>query len=733
MFTLLGRIASQNARWVLTATLVLLIGAGVLGSTAFSKMQTQGFTDPESESSQAAELLESSFGQRADLVFLVSAESGTVRSPEVRAAGSTLAGQLRQDPTLTGVTSYWQTKAPGMRSEHGRYALITAHTSADGNAETEAVKELAQRYSGDRGAISVELGGRAAVQLDINQQISSDLLIAESIAVPLIMLLLIVAFGSVVAALLPLAIGGIAILGTFAELSVLGSLTDVSIYSINLTTAMGLGLAIDYALLMVSRFREQLDAGDDVHAAVIHTVRTAGRTILFSAATVAVALAALLLFPLYFLRSFAYAGIGVIAISVLGALLVLPAILALLGHRVNAGRLPWARRAPSTVSGFWARVAAAVVRRPALAAVPVLILLLAAIPLLGVRFGTPDERVLPESASSRVVGDALRERFPTDAPAIEVVTAGGLSQAQTASYATELSTVSGVRTVASSAGVFADGTRQAPAPATTALGHPEAQRFAVTTKQQPRSPAAQDVVQRVRDVAPPQGVEAKVGGQTAVLVDSKAAIGERLPLAFGLIALTTFMLLFLFTGSVLQPLRALLFNLLGLSATLGVLVLIFQEGALAGLLGFTPLPLNTSMLMLLFCIIFGLSMDYEVFVLSRIKEAHEQGLDSNTAVVNGLSKTGRIVTTAAALLAISFFALGSSGVSFIQMFGIGGGLAILIDATVIRGVLVPAGIRLSGRWAWWAPRPLRKLHDRIGLREDVASERKPQELDRSGV
>lgn len=727
MLTFLGRLAAEHARWVLTATLVLLIGAGVLGSTAFDKLQTQGFTDPDSESSQAAALVNSRFGERADLVFLVEADSGTVHSPPVAAAGRALTRALRGDPTIAGVTSYWQHNAPGMRSEHGRYALITAHTSANADTEAAVAKQLARRYGGDHGPISVTLGGRAAVQHDISQQIAHDLLIAESIAVPLILLLLVVVFGSVVAALLPLAIGGVAILGTFAELSVLGSVTDVSIYAINLTTALGLGLAIDYALLSVSRFREQLAAGDDVRAAVQHTVRSAGRTILFSAATVAVALGALLLFPLYFLRSFAYAGIGVVVISALGALLILPALLSVLGHRVNAGALPWARRSPSTVSGFWARVAGAVVRKPAVAAVPVLILLVAAVPLLGVRFGTPDERVLPQSASSRVVGDTLRAHFPAERPNIQVVTTDGLSPAATVHYATELSTIDGVRTVVSSAGVFTDGTRQAPATASTALRRPNAERFAVTTRQPAHSPAAQHVVRLVRDTAPTSGVDTKVGGPTAVLVDSKAAIGQRLPLAFGLIALSTFVLLFLFTGSVVQPLRALLFNLLGLSATLGVLVLVFQEGLLAGLLGFTPLPLDTSMLMLLFCIIFGLSMDYEVFVLSRIKEARDQGLDNSTAVVHGLSRTGRIVTTAAALLAISFFAFGTSGVSFIQMFGIGGGLAVLVDATLIRGLLVPAGIRLTGQWAWWAPKPLRRLHNRIGLSEHPApAPRHPQ-------
>lgn len=710
MLTALGRFAAAHPRKILVTTLILLIGAGALGFGAFGKLKPQGFTDPDAESSQAQELITEHFGGEADLIFLVTAADGTVDSPAARAAGARLTRQLADEAALSTVRSYWTTGSAAMRSGGGDHALILGHTS-DAIDATEAVQHLRERYGGARGPITVDLGGRAAVQHDIGNQVQADLLVAESIAVPLILLLLVVAFGSLVAALLPLAIGGIAVLGTFAELAVLGSLTDVSIYAINLTTALGLGLAIDYALLMVSRFREQLAAGDDPRAAVLTTVTTAGRTIVFSAATVAVALAALLLFPLYFLRSFAYAGIGVIVVAALGAILVLPALLSILGSRVNAGRLPWKRHSPSTVSGFWARVSGAITRRPALAAVPALILVLATLPLFGVRFGTPDERVLPESAASRVVGDTLRTDFPDSAgSSIEVVTTGGLDRAGVDAYTGTLSAIPGVAEVSVTA-------------------RRDAHLFRVTPAHAPRSKAAQHLVDRIRSLPGPDGTQVKVGGETAVLVDSKAAIGDRLPVALTLIALSTFVLLFLFTGSLLQPLRALLFNLLGLSATLGILVLIFQEGFLSGLFGFTPLPLDTSMLMLLFCIVFGLSMDYEVFVLSRIKEAHNKGLQPRAAVIDGLSRTGRIVSTAAVLLAVSFFAFGTSGVSFIQMFGIGSGLAVLIDATIIRGVLLPAGIRLLGNRAWWAPGPLRRLHNRIGIHEHTPSEQSPRALD----
>jgi RND superfamily putative drug exporter len=694
MFARLGRFAADHARAVLAVAVLLMLGAGALGMTAFGKLQSQGFTDPAAESSQAQDLVEHAFGGGTNFALLVKAKTGTVDDTLARAAGTELATRVAADRDLSGVTSYWQTGAPALKSTDGRAALIVAHA-----ADQDAVADIVDRYQTGQGPLTVTAGGGAVANADVSHQVAADLLRAEMIAVPIIAILLVVVFGGLVAALLPLVVGGIAVLGTFAELSVLGSLTDVSVFAINLTTALGLGLGIDYALLTVNRFREELAADGDVRGAVVRTVRSAGRTIAFSAATVAVALAVLLLFPLYFLRSFAYAGIGVIVIAMLGALVVLPALLAVLGPRVNAGRLPWAR-STSTVSPRWARIAGGTLRRPVRAALPVLLLLvLAALPLFTVQFGTPDERVLQPPASSRVVGDALRADFPqNDSRAIQVVTAGDPGAAALDAYARRLSDLPGVTHVVSSAG--RDGVQRL----TVLLGTTDS-----------RSTEAQDVVRRIR--ATPAPTEVKVGGDAAVLVDSKSAIASRLPLAAGLIAVTTFVLLFLFTGSVLQPLRALLFNLLSLSATLGLMVLVFQHGFASSLLGFTPLPLDTSMLMLLFCIAFGLSMDYEVFVISRIKEAHDAGAGPREAVVHGLSRSGRIISAAAVLLSISLFAFGTSGVSFIQMFGIGTGLAVLLDATLVRGVLLPAGMRLLGRHAWWAPAPLRRLHDRVGLAE----------------
>jgi RND superfamily putative drug exporter len=369
------------------------------------------------------------------------------------------------------------------------------------------------------------------------------------------------------------------------------------------------------------------------------------------------------------------------------------------------------------VSAVWAKIAATAMRRPVLIGAPVVILLMAAaFPLLKVEFGTPDDRVLTTASETRVVGDALRTHFPSDdSKVMQLVTRYPTGTTAIGEYAADLSRVPGVESVSASVGTFVDGHATGDGDASLA-SESMVQRLSVLTDFDPHSVRGQDLVGTVRAV-PANGTDVLVGGEAARLIDSKDAISSRLPVAAGLIAISTFLLLFLFTGSVLQPLRALLFNVLSLSATLGTMVLIFQEGWLSSWLGFTPLPLDTSMLVLLFCIVFGLSMDYEVFVLSRIKETRDSGGTLTESVTHGLSRTGRLITMAAVLLAVSLLAFGTSGVSFIQMFGIGSGVAILIDATLIRGILVPVGMRLLGRAAWWSPPFLRRVHDRVGLHE----------------
>ncbi|MEU6288100.1 MMPL family transporter [Streptomyces sp. NPDC046988] len=722
MFERIAELAIRRSRLVLVITAVAVVLMGVLGAGAFGKLLPGGFDDPSSQSSKARTVIGEKFGGESNLVLLVRAPEGGVDAAAVERQGTKLAADLRNEDTVANVVSYWDTGNPDLRSKDGNQAMVLAHVKGGDTEERENAKEIIDEYTGAKGAgLTVEAGGTAAVGDDMGTYSSEDLVLAEAIALPLTLLLLLFVFGSVVSALLPLVIGLIAIVGTFAELFLLGSATSISITATNLTTALGLGLGIDYALLMVSRFRERLAKGGSVDDAVRHTVHTAGRTVAFSAATVAVALAALLVFPQYFLRSFGYAGVGVVAIAAISTLFVMPALLKVLGHRVNKGRLPWAGNAKRQDSGlpFWGRLARTAVRRPALTALPVLaVLLLAASPLLGITIGIADERSLPEDAKSRQVSAALEKNFNgSDAAAIHVVMDEAVDRAPLDAYAGKLSELDGVVRVEASTGTYTDGRAAAPGPRNTALGRPEAQRINVVSDLTPMSDAAQDLVKDVRAVEAPGGTDALAGGRDAALVDSKDSITSLIPPAGGLIALTTFILLFLFTGSVVQPLRALVLNIVSLGAALGVMTWMFQDGHLSDLFGFTPQPMEVSMTLLMFCIAFGLSMDYEVFVTSRIKELHDEGADNETAVVDGLGHTGRIVSAAACLLAVSFFAFGTAGISYMQMFGLGSGLAILIDAVAVRGVLVPAAMRVLGRSAWYAPPFLRKAHDRFGLSE----------------
>ncbi|BEP13498.1 MMPL family transporter [Acidothermaceae bacterium B102] len=721
MFSRLGQLVVTRARLVLALALVVLALSAVSGVSVFSRLLSGGFDDPSSASSRAAALVNQTFGGEPDLIFLVHARAGTVDAAGPAASGRALAARLAADPHLTGVTSYWATGNAGLRSKDGSDALILSRVVGDDEQAAKTATTLLSTYAHvDDSAVTVRIGGQLGT--DIGGQVSKDLALAEGIAVPLTMVLLVLAFGSLVAALLPLSVAFLAIFATFAELNLLTHVTNVSIFALNLTTALGLGLGIDYALLMVSRFREELAGGADVAAAVARTVATAGRTIAFSALTVAAALSAMLVFPVYFLRSFAYAGVGVTVFAALSALLVLPALLMVLGHRVNAGRIPGLTAVRSPEAPFWGRLAGAVMRRPVLAAAPVVaVLLFLAAPLLHVTFGTPDDRALPTSAASHQVGDALRGDFATQPSVIDVVVRPALPAAALAGYAHTLSALPGVQRADSTAGSFAAGSSTAPHVNPASLTAGGVQRITLATGLDTASGAAQRLVDRVRATPTPSGAHALVGGATAVLIDGKHAISSALPLALLIIVISTFVLLFLFTGSIVHPVRALISNALTLGATLGVMVWIFQYGHLAGVLHFTATPTSTSMPVLLFCIAFGLSMDYEVFLMSRIKELHDGGADNTASVTHGLARTGRIVSTAAALLAVSFFAFATSHVNFIQLFGLGTGLAILIDATLVRGVLVPAFMRAFGELSWYAPAPLRRLHRAIGLDEGEAT------------
>jgi putative drug exporter of the RND superfamily len=630
---------------------------------------------------------------------------------------------------VKSVASYWDLGSPApLRSRDGVRTLVLARVVGSDPQIKDAIAAVRNDLGGAHDGYDVRFGGEEAVFDDVGHHVESDLRRAEMIAVPITLLLLLLVFGSAVAAGLPLVIGGIAIVGTLFVLYVISSITDVSIYAINLTTALGLGLAIDYSLFIVSRFREEMRAGYSSDDAVVRAVVRAGRTVAFSALTVAISLSALLVFPLYFLRSFAYAGAAVVLIAALASTVSLPALLAVLGPRIDAGRVLHRGRAESVDErGFWHGMASTVMRHPVpIASAVVVLLVLLGLPFAGVKFGLPDDRVLPASAESRTVSDILRRdfasnednAFPIAVPA--VVTDGAVGR-----YASTVSRVHGVARVDARTGSYIAGARVAPpGPATQRFVNRGGTWLSVVPSIEPISSQGERLVRAVRATSAP--FPHLVGGRSAQLVDTKHAIFEKLPLAAGIIALATFVLLFLMFGSLVVPAKALVLNVLSLTATFGAMVWIFQDGHGAGLLNFTATgTLDTTMPILMFCIAFGLSMDYEVFLLSRIKEEHDRTGDNVHSVAMGLERTGRLVTAASLLLAVTFIAFSTSGVTFIKLFGLGLTVAVIVDATIVRATLVPAFMRLAGEANWWAPRPLRRLYDRFGLREatdeDVAA------------
>lgn len=713
----LGLFIARHAKAVLALGGIFLIGAVALGSQAFGELSSGGFDDPSSQSSRAIALAAEKFGAEPNLVMVVSADHGSVDDPAIRAEGAKLTQQLAAETDVTIALSYFALPVPALGSTDGKSAMVLAVIAGDQGAMVDRGGQLIEKYAGQHDGVTVRFGGAAGLFGDINAQVTSSLARAEAFAIPITLILLLLVFGSAVAALLPLLIGGVAIVGTFAELAILGNLTDVSIFAINLTTALGLGLGIDYGLLIVARFREQLAAGDEVHAAVAHTVATAGRTIAFSAAAVGCALASLMVFPMYFLSSFGYAGVGVVVIAAVGALLLTPAMLALLGHKVNAGKMPWRGTAQGSASPFWKRLSRSAFRKPLRTALPAfLLLLVAAAPILGISFSLPDQTVLPNSAQSRQVADLVEQEFPAQAHVtIPVILAEQADATIAASYALSLSVLPNVVSVAADGMTAQHGVAGPPSPAAGTLAAGGWQRLMVATDQEPSSEGARAVVDELRAFQPQSGPGILVGGVEASLGDTLDSIGAELPLALGIIVVTTFVLLFLFTGSVWQPLRALVVNGLSLSAAVGIVTWIFQDGHLIELFGATPRPMDASMTVLLLCVTFGLSMDYEVFLSSRITEMHYAGAPLEEAVTEGTARTGRIVTSAALLLSVSFFAFTTSSVSMLQLLGLGAGLAVLIDSTIIRGVLVPAAMRLLGRANFWAPPPLRRLYQKVGL------------------
>jgi RND superfamily putative drug exporter len=725
MFEKLGRLAVRRRKGVIALTVLFLVAAGALGGGVADKLSGGGFEDPDAESTVAADVLDREFGQQSpNLILLVTSPDGDVDSAAAKKAGLALTQELEATEDVEQAFSYWSSGVAQLKSRDGSQALVFAVIPGSDDHVKEVIETVSPQFTRPDGALEVEVTGFAEVYRQMQETIEGDLVRAESIAIPITLVALIFVFGSVVAASLPLAIGILAIIGSFLILSVIASITQVSIFALNLTTALGLGLAIDYSLFVVSRYREELRKGLDHHDAVVETVRTAGRTVAFSGFTVAVSLAALLVFPVAFLRSFAYAGVAVVLLASVASVTFLPALLAVLGHRVEKFRV-FKHKEKEVGEGFWHRVATAVMRRPIpVATVVILFLAFLGAPFFGISFGQADDRVLPKETTSRMALDDIRQNFEINgANALQIVAADAGDPSTLVgnieSYSAELSQIENVYAVQSLTGTYVAGQQVAPPDQTS-------QRFvsadgtwlSVIPVGEAYSEQGEELVRDIRATAAPFDIQ--VGGPSAFVVDTKDSIFEQVPLAAGLIALTTFVLLFLMFGGLLVPVKAIVLNLLSLSATFGAMVWIFQDGNLSGALDFTSTGfIEITMPILMFCIAFGLSMDYEVFLLSRIKEEHDRTGDNVSSVAIGLEHTGRIVTAAALVLSIVFIAFATSGVTMIKMFGLGLTIAIVMDATLIRGALVPAFMRLAGEANWWAPRWLRRVHDRIGISESA--------------
>ena len=728
MFERVGRFVVRRRVVILIATGVFFVAAGVIGGGVAERLSNGGFQDPGSESVVAAEQMEEEFGTATpNLVLLVDAGGSSIDRPEVARAGRALARELDAEAGVEQVLSYWETGIPAFRSEDGSKALIVALIKGDEDTVRDRIDEISPAYTRTEDGLSVKVGGPAEVFRQVGTTIEEDLVRAESIAFPITLLLLVIVFGSLVAAGLPLLIGGISIVGSFLLLTAIAELTPVSIFALNLVTAMGLGLSIDYSLFIVSRFREELRGGREPHDAVIRAVATAGRTVAFSGLTVALSLVALLVFPYMFLKSFAYAGVAVVMLAAVASTMFLPALLAVLGTRVDKFSIRRRRVLSAVEEGFWHRMATFVMKRPLpIATIVIVFLLFLGAPFLGVEFGQADDRVLPEDASARRVSDVIREEFPVNATNNLAVLAANIGnpRARTndiSEYASQLSALEDVYAVDALTGSYVAGRRvAAPGPQSGQYASDDSTWLSVVPAVEAVSPEGEELVRDVRSVDGP--FEVKVAGSSADLLDSKSSLFGQIPIAALLIGITTFVLLFLMFGGILVPAKAIVLNLLSLTATFGALVWIFQDGNLVQLLDFTVTgTLDVTTPILMFCIAFGLSMDYEVFLLSRIKEEHDRTGDNTSSVAWGLEHTGRIVTAAAAILAVVFMAFATSGVTFIKMFGVGLTLAVVMDDTLIRATLVPAFMRLAGETNWWAPGWMRRFHDRFGISESGAA------------
>jgi uncharacterized membrane protein YdfJ with MMPL/SSD domain len=713
MLDSLARFVYRRRRFVAVGAIVFFVVAGGIGGSVASHLDPYGADDPATDSVKADNLLKE-HGYRPTSV-LVLIQNAPVASAQTKSRVEGIERELRSRGDVERVTGYYDTRSSDFVS-HDRDAtyVAVALSPTDDKAQQDAASSIADQLNGKPG---VTVGGSALAQEQVNKQTESDLRRAEMLAFPLLFLLSLLFFRSLVASLLPLLVGGLAIVGTFLILRIASEVGSISIFALNLTTGLGLGLAIDYSLFIVSRYREELarrgvdspGAGGrgERWEALRATMRTAGRTVLFSSLTVAAALASLIVFPQRFLYSMGIGGSLVALFAAAVALIVLPAILSILGPRVNALSPRFLQRraerdATPTRQGFWYRLSRFVMRRPIpVATLSAALLIALGIPFLGIKFTSVDAQILPTSASARQVDDVMRADFPPfrDSP-IQLAIEGATPKAVD-HFVSAVKRDPGIATV------------EQPRRLQGGLTEVDA-----ISKHSSISDASKSTVDRIRNLPEPQGGSALVTGGTAHFVDFQSSLKHYMPIALAIVVVTTLVILFLMTGSVVLPIKSLVMNFLNLSAVFGLLVLIFQDGNLEGVLDYTSQgALEQTMPILIFAVAFGLSTDYAVFLLSRIKEARDNGASDSESVALGLERSGRIVTAAALLFSIAIGAFATSQIVFLKENGVGTALAVLIDASIIRALLVPSLMELLGKWNWWAPGPLRRLHARIGVNE----------------
>ena len=696
MFEKLGHVIVRRRKAMVVFFIISVLTAGTIGTMIFSRLDSGGYSNPNSDSYQVYNYLNKNL-KIADPNVVVVVDSGNlaITDPAIVAKAQALEAEMAKAPGVTSVVSYWSTGGEKtLAATDGKAAYILVY--GGGEAFTPESQEMGayfqKNFDGKRDGLTIYSGGVGVVGNAINKKIADDLKIAEAISIPLTFILLVLVFGAMAASAMPLLVGVSAILGAFFLLYLISLFTSVSVYALNLTTGLGLGLGIDYALLIVNRFREELHRGKNVEDSIVATMASAGKTVFYSGLTVLVTLFSLTFFPLPFLKSFGYAGVSVVAIAVAGALFGLPPILAMLGKKVDKGTIRKSAIMHKD-EGRWAQTARLVMKRPvAVVLLSLVILGILAAPIKDIAFSQGDSRILPASNPAAVATAIQESRFESNIATIDIIILDGANkETEISSYIEEVKKVTGIVSVT----------------APRVIGND----IQITAYQSmlPRSPEAQKLINNLRDLPSPTGT--LIGGVAADYTDTQDGISETLPLALGWIAISVLILLFVFTGSIILPIKAVLLNIMSLAATMGALTWIFVGGHLQWLVGsFTVTgSLDTSIVILIFVVVFGLSMDYELFLLSRIREEHLLGKSNIESVAIGLQRSARIITAAAVLLAVVFAAFVTSGVTSIKMMGFGVAFAVVLDATLIRALLVPALMRLLGERNWWAPKAMQRF------------------------